>query len=720
MRTPTLRDWTGGERATLAIVFTDVVRATELGKKLADERMREQVRQPHFARGDALIAKHLGYNIKTNGDSIMAVFRYAAAALDFALELQADPGAAALRGRVRAGIHYGEVDIEDGDIQGTEVNVAGRLIHEIKGAEIWLSDPARTALRRHGPAHHDLLEWAEPRTVVFRGLEPETFTLWPLLTLPVVAGDAEEGRPAAAAPALPRNAGVRVGSFPGAGELDAAGAPLPARAAALASAGSLSAGATHTPASAALLPGAGSLYSDADTFYTPTVTPGAVNLSPALYSDSETFYTPAVDAFIRAADAETQTRAFLDWVGDEHVILAIVFTDIVGSTDLLETIKHDRMSAVQDAHFAQSRKLIAQYNGREINTMGDGVLAAFHSAPAALDYAYEFCGEPGHAELQARGMRAAIHVGPVQVKKDDLFGSPVHFTARIAGVFKGAEIWLSDEAKTHIDSRGAARYEGLKWECHDDVKFNGYTGAYRLWSLIPATSRARPSSSGEKWPLPPALVLPARPASSPRREVARPPHNFEDVESLSRYNVVVDRRTETQGARILAQFDFVERFYVRARHGRVEFEVQRAFIIPYSEGQDVLSESDALRDTARDNVYYLRLRDMPVGSISVCIEPEPGKTGLGKSALPPTHGENELSEIAIAPPELATDSLKVELRISLNPEGLYLADEIKENFSEIEAMHIKAILRAAAGRNEPVVRGQIRKPLIVRERSRDD
>lgn len=35
-------------------------------------------------------------------------------------------------------------------------------------------------------------------------------------------------------------------------------------------------------------------FTDADTFYTPTVTPGAVTLSPSLYSDADTFYTPSV------------------------------------------------------------------------------------------------------------------------------------------------------------------------------------------------------------------------------------------------------------------------------------------------------------------------------------------------------------------------------------------------------------------------------------------
>jgi hypothetical protein len=51
----------------------------------------------------------------------------------------------------------------------------------------------------------------------------------------------------------------------------------------------------------------------------------------------------------------------------------------------------------------------------------------------------------------------------------------------------------------------------------------------------------------------------------------------------------------------------------------------------------------------------------------VCVDPEPGKTGLGKSALPSTQGEIELSEIAIATPDVEADSLRAELRVSLKP-----------------------------------------------------
>jgi len=44
------------------------------------------------------------------------------------------------------------------------------------------------------------------------------------------------------------------------------------------------------------------------------------------------------------------------------------------------------MSEIRMAHFTQSRRLLAKHNGREIKTIGDSFMVAFHDAGEALDY----------------------------------------------------------------------------------------------------------------------------------------------------------------------------------------------------------------------------------------------------------------------------------------------------------------------------------------------
>jgi WD40 repeat protein/class 3 adenylate cyclase len=186
------------------------------------------------------------------------------------------------------------------------------------------------------------------------------------------------------------------------------------------------------------------------------------------------------DAFVVSARGETSTKSFRDWAGGERVTLAIVFTDIVGSTALQESIGEEAMSRVRRAHFARSRQLMEQFGGREIKTIGDSVMAAFRSVDLALDFALALQAGPGDSQLR---IRAGIHIGPMQVEEGDVFGGAVNFAARVVSAIKDAEIWLSDRAKEDVARLGAARQMKLKWERYDGTVMKGFSGTFTLWSV---------------------------------------------------------------------------------------------------------------------------------------------------------------------------------------------------------------------------------------------
>ena len=146
------------------------------------------------------------------------------------------------------------------------------------------------------------------------------------------------------------------------------------------------------------------------------------------------------DAFLVSAKGETTTAGFREWAGGQRVTLAVVFTDVVGSTALGEELRDEAMNEVRRAHFAQSRRLIERFGGREIKTIGDSFMAAFKCADAALDYALALHRETGHRQVR---IRAGMHVGPLQVEEGDVFGGTVNFAARVIGAIQGAEIWMS-------------------------------------------------------------------------------------------------------------------------------------------------------------------------------------------------------------------------------------------------------------------------------------
>lgn len=177
LRTENFKQWAGGaEIATVAIVFTDMIGGTKLNVAFGDEDWRH-VREAHFARASELVRRGQGYLIKTIGDSVMAAFRSAAEALDFALALHRDPGHE--RVKIRAGIHIGPVEVSAGDAFGQQVSMAARVEAKAKDGGIWVSAKVKEdvvdILRA---ARHQHLKWVEHTAQELKGFEPQKFTLW--------------------------------------------------------------------------------------------------------------------------------------------------------------------------------------------------------------------------------------------------------------------------------------------------------------------------------------------------------------------------------------------------------------------------------------------------------------------------------------------------------------------------------------------------------------
>jgi hypothetical protein len=110
------------------------------------------------------------------------------------------------------------------------------------------------------------------------------------------------------------------------------------------------------------------------------------------------------------------------------------------------------------------------------------------------------------------------------------------------------------------------------------------------------------------------------------------------------------------------------------------------------------------------------LQDAP-SAVSVCIDPDPGKTSLAELALPPTPRENYLCQIASATADVESANMQAELHVSLDVEGLFLADEIGSKMSSSKKKQVEAIVAVAATkRHYQIEKGIIRRKLSVRDR----
>jgi class 3 adenylate cyclase len=126
-------------------------------------------------------------------------------------------------------------------------------------------------------------------------------------------------------------------------------------------------------------------------------------------------------------------------------IVTFLFTDIEGSTKLWE--QHpEAMKAAVARHDAILRSAVGAHLGYVVKTMGDGLLAAFGTAPAALAAAVQaqrsLLAETW-SEIGSLGAQMAVHTGPAEEREGDYFGPALNRTARLMAARHGGQILLT-------------------------------------------------------------------------------------------------------------------------------------------------------------------------------------------------------------------------------------------------------------------------------------
>jgi predicted ATPase/class 3 adenylate cyclase len=123
----------------------------------------------------------------------------------------------------------------------------------------------------------------------------------------------------------------------------------------------------------------------------------------------------------------------------------LLFTDIEGSTLLWEK-EGERMSRALAGHDALSRAAVECNRGVVVKMTGDGMYAAFADAVDALNAALmlqQSLEDPKATNGISFRVRYGLHLGIVERREDDLFGSPVNRAARVMKAAHGGQILLS-------------------------------------------------------------------------------------------------------------------------------------------------------------------------------------------------------------------------------------------------------------------------------------
>jgi class 3 adenylate cyclase len=128
----------------------------------------------------------------------------------------------------------------------------------------------------------------------------------------------------------------------------------------------------------------------------------------------------------------------------DRALVTLLVTDIVGSTAVLAQIGDTAWRELLGRHLERSRAELDQFRGTEVNFAGDGLLATFDGPARAIGCALAIRDAALADQLH---VRAAVHVGEVELVSDGVRGLAVHEAVRIAAAAGPDEILVSQTTR---------------------------------------------------------------------------------------------------------------------------------------------------------------------------------------------------------------------------------------------------------------------------------
>ena len=149
----------------------------------------------------------------------------------------------------------------------------------------------------------------------------------------------------------------------------------------------------------------------------------------------------------------------------EHVLVAVLFTDIVGSTELAAHMGDESWKRLLRKHHEIVSHLVKERGGRVVDTAGDGVFAVFNRPAAGIQCAFDAI-----QALRAIGVdiRAGLHFGESESSEGKVSGIVVHTASRVMALAGAGEILITGTVRDliagkriSVGDRGAHDLKGI-------------------------------------------------------------------------------------------------------------------------------------------------------------------------------------------------------------------------------------------------------------------
>lgn len=161
-------------------------------------------------------------------------------------------------------------------------------------------------------------------------------------------------------------------------------------------------------------------------------------------------------------DPLDDTRGTIRAESREHI--TVLFTDMVGSTQLSSTLEPPAADHLRRDHFRLLREAIASSAGSEVKNLGDGVMAVFPGASAALSCAQrmqQMIEENNVAKGLSIGLRVGVSCGDASREQNDYFGNPVIEAARLCAVAKGGQVLMANAVRLAAGKSSSHEFRSL-------------------------------------------------------------------------------------------------------------------------------------------------------------------------------------------------------------------------------------------------------------------
>jgi DNA-binding NarL/FixJ family response regulator len=155
--------------------------------------------------------------------------------------------------------------------------------------------------------------------------------------------------------------------------------------------------------------------------------------------------------------------------------VTVVFTDIEGSTQVLESLGEERARELFREHDALVRSHVDGHSGTEVEKEGDSFMLAFSGARPAVQCA---CAIQRAFADHTLNVRIGINTGDVVAEDDRYFGRTVYLAARVSARARGGEILVSDLTRALVGDLPDVRFAD-----RGEHELKGLAGRHRLWEV---------------------------------------------------------------------------------------------------------------------------------------------------------------------------------------------------------------------------------------------